>query len=87
VIVATLLLVGENFGPVFFFCFFFHICDAEILANFASEIAKLLKITLKKKFEKFPDFLVKKKQKFSPKKETLLGTVLEQIVNKCSIYL
>ncbi len=45
---------------VFFFFFFFHMGDVEILAKFASKIAKLVKITLGILFfQNFPDFHVK----------------------------
>jgi len=51
---------------------FFHICDVQILANFASKIAKLVEITLEKNiYPKFPRFFWSTKSKNSLQKKTL----------------
>jgi hypothetical protein len=59
------------YGRVLYSDFFSHICDVQILANFASKIAKLVEITLENHiYPNFSRFFVRKKRKFGEKKKT-----------------
>lgn len=60
--------------------YFFHICDVQILVNFASKIAKLVEITLRKTYLSKNPIMRKPMKKTKHKLSFQKNTIVKKII-------